>query len=181
MDFKRFLMKINLKAFWREILIAILIGLLIWVSGSQRIVTVGSSDTVCIIDTIVQKVPAVVVRYQRVLLTRTDTINVSDTIQSIRLDTSWLYADVPVQIYKDTNYYIRTIGWLDSLHIHHSAHPVESPVLDIPRRMSIHATLQAGHGVTAPGIQLSVRRWLVGYQQNIVNGTGQLTVGYKLY
>ncbi len=43
----------NLKAYWREILIAILIALLLWVSSADRpIKTIGHTDTVCITDTV---------------------------------------------------------------------------------------------------------------------------------
>ena len=178
-------LKINLKAFWREILIAILIALLIWVSSSQKVVTVGSSDTICHTDTISHSVPgAKVIRYQKVRLWHIDTVQVvtMDSVESVRLDTAWLYTDVPVQEYVDTAYYVRTLGWLDSISIYRPmCKPDTGDPLPPPLNLGVYGSMHLGSGVAAPGIDITFKRWIVGYHYNVINSSGQVTVGYRLY
>ncbi len=90
------------KRYWREILIAGLIGLLIWTNANTPTKHTGSSHTVCIIDTLYMEAPVrTIVRYQRRLVPVFDTITsvYTDTLWQYRVDTSWLYADIPVQKY----------------------------------------------------------------------------------
>lgn len=177
-------LKINLKAFWREILIAILIALLIWVSSSQKVVTLGSSDTICHTDTISHSVlGAKVIRYQKVRLWHIDTVQVvtMDSVESVRIDTAWLYTDVPVQEYVDTAYYVRTLGWLDSISIYRpTCEPTKGETMT-PFNFGVYGSMQLGSGVAAPGIDLTLKRWIVGYHYNVINSSGQVTVGYRLY
>jgi hypothetical protein len=180
------IMKLNLKAYWREILIGILIALLIWISSSEpKIVRSGSSDTTCIVDTVTNVVPgATMVKYVKVKLPFiiSDTV-IGDTVISDRLiverDTSWLYTDVPMNEYKDTSYYIRTIGWLDSVSVYlPKAVKTKSDKFTIP---SLHINTQMGPQHIAPGATLQYKKVQVGYNYNIIQGAGNVTLGYKIF
>lgn len=173
-----------MKKYWKEILIAILIGLLLWISPSERVRTIGSSDTLCITDTILTKVPANIVRYERVKVFVIDTIYQHDTDTTIivRRDTSWLYADVPLIEYVDgTNYYVRTIGWLDSIAVY--PHYEQPKIEDKKKRdkMTLFINSQVGYNILAPGASMSIDRYQVGANYNAANGGLILTVGYRLY
>ncbi len=176
----------NLKAYWREILIAILIALLLWVSSADRpIKTIGNTDTVCITDTVTNVVPgATLVKYVNVKLLTYDTIidhQITDHYIT-RLDTSWLYADVPVNEYRDTSYYARTIGWLDSISVYRHLPVTTSPDHKITRSpyVTIFANTQIGSGVLAPGLSMSVKRLQLGYNYDILQKGGRLTLGYRI-
>ena len=178
-------MKLNLKAYWREILIGLLIGGLIWVSSSTpKIVRTGSSETICITDTITRVVPgATLLRYQTVKIPVYvhDTNVVNIVTKEIIVDTAWIYADVPVQEYKDTSYYIRTIGWLDSVSVYM---PKELPKFDNFKNdkqgVTFFINTQLGNNAIAPGISMSVRKLQIGYNHNVINKTASLTIGYRL-
>jgi len=178
----------NLKAYWREILIAILIALLLWVSSADRPQKhTGSSDTVCVVDTVLRNVPSPVrVEWRKILLSRTDTIyetlSAYDTTVISRIDTSWLYADVPVNEYRDTAYYARTIGWLDSISVYRHLPVTTSPDHKITRSydVTIFANTQIGSGVLAPGVSMSVKRLQLGYNYDILQKGGRLTLGYRI-
>lgn len=182
-------MKFNLKNYWREILIGILIALLLWVSSADRPVkNIHHTDTVCVVDTVVRNVPSPVrVEWRKILLSRTDTIyeNLSayDTTVIVRIDTSWLYADVPVNEYRDTSYYARTIGWLDSISIM-LPKCVNIPDKPLPDKylsgITIFANTQIGSGVLAPGVSMSVKRLQLGYNYDILQKGGRLTLGYRI-
>lgn len=91
-----------MKQYWKEILIAVLIALLIWTNSNTKTRTIGSTDTICHVDTIYLAKPApTLIRYERILLPRYDTVEIVliDTLEKLIIDTSWLYADVPVQDY----------------------------------------------------------------------------------
>lgn len=181
-------MKFNLKNYWREILIGILIALLLWVSSADRPVrTIGNSDTICHTDTINQNVPVPVrVGSRKIYVTHYDTVyaNVTqyDTTIVDHIDTSWLYADVPVQEYTDTSYFIRTIGWLDSVSVYMpkcvKTEPVNYPPLS--KQLSIFANTHLANGVVAPGVTVSVKRLQLGYNWNLINQSGVVTIGYRI-
>lgn len=181
-------MKFNLKNYWREILIGILIALLLWVSSADRPVkNIGHTDTVCVVDTVVRNVPSPVrVEWRKILLSRTDTIyeNLSayDTTVISRIDTSWLYADVPVNEYRDTSYYARTIGWLDSISVYRHLPVTTSPDHKITRSpyVTIFANTHLANGVLAPGVTVSVKRLQLGYNWNLINQSGVVTIGYRI-
>lgn len=181
-------MKFNLKNYWREILIGILIALLLWISSADRPVkNIGHTDTVCVVDTVVRNVPSPVrVEWRKILLSRTDTIyeNLSayDTTVIVRIDTSWLYADVPVNEYRDTSYYVRTIGWLDNISVYMpncvKTEPVNYPPFS--KQLSIFANTHLASGVVAPGVTVSVKRLQLGYNWNLINQSGVVTIGYRI-
>jgi hypothetical protein len=176
------IMKFNLKSFWREILIGILIALLMWVSSADRPQkNTGSTDTVCVVDTITHVVPgATILKYVKIKLP----VYISDTVISDRviMDTSWLYADVPVQEYRDTAYYVRTTGWLDSISVYHpkcETMPARTnPVQNYG--VTIFANTQIGSGVLAPGVSMSVKKLQLGYNYDILQKGGMLTIGYRI-
>jgi hypothetical protein len=182
------IMKFNLKSFWREILIGILIALLLWVSSADRPQkNTGSTDTVCVVDTVVRNVPTPErIAWRKVLLSKYDTIYTTlvdyDTTVIDRVDTSWLYADIPVQEYRDTAYYVRTTGWLDSISVYHpkcETMPVRTnPVQNYG--VTIFANTQIGSGVLAPGVSMSVRKLQLGYNYDILQRGGMLTIGYRI-
>lgn len=180
--------KFNLKNYWREILIGILIALLLWVSSADRPTqTIGSSDTVCVTDTVTRNVPSPVrVEWRKILLSRTDTIyeNLSayDTTVIVRIDTSWLYADVPVNEYRDTSYYVKTIGWMDSISVFVPKCITTSPDHPITRSpdVTIFGNTHLGNGVVAPGVSISVKRLQLGYNYNVINQSSLVTVGYRI-
>jgi len=180
-------MKFNLKNYWREILIGILIALLLWVSSADRPVkNIGHTDTVCVVDTVVRNVPSPVrVEWRKILLSRTDTIyeNLSsyDTTVISRIDTSWLYADVPVNEYRDTSYYARTIGWLDSISIYHPQYEFTTgDKMTQSSPVTIFGTTHLGNGVVAPGVSISVKKLQLGYNYNVINQSGVVTIGYRI-
>lgn len=185
----------NLKKYWREILIAILIGLLLWISGADTPpVHTTSPEIICITDTIVRHVPVPVrLGSRKIFLPHYDTVyqNLSgfapsgvggkDTLIVERIDTSWLYADVPVQEYRDTSYYIRTIGWLDSVSVmHKSCDPVPQRQKVSSYGVTIFGNVITGSGSVAPGIDISVRRLQLGYHYDVIQKGGRLTVGYRI-
>lgn len=181
-------MKLNLKAYWREILIGILIALLIWISSAEpKLVRSGSSDTTCIVDTVTNVVPgATLVKYVKVKLP----YYVHDTIVDHQItdhyitdiDTSWLYADVPMNEYKDTSYYIRTIGWMDSISVYMPKNvKTKSDNYLSGKLPSIHINTQLGAQHIAPGATLQYKKVQVGYNYNIIQGTGNVTLGYKIF
>ena len=181
------IMKLNLKAYWREILIGLLIGGLIWVSSSTpKIVRIGSSETICITDTITRMVPgATLLRYQTVKIPVYvhDTNVVNIVTKEIIVDTAWIYADVPLQEYKDTSYYIRTIGWLDSVSVYV---PKELPKFDNFKNgkitlPSLYINTQIGQEHFAPGATLHYKKVQVGYNYNLIHATGNVTLGYKIF
>lgn len=177
-------MKLNLKAYWREILIGILIALLIWVSSSQpKIIRSGSSDTVCITDTLTKKVPVPVRSASRkIFVVSHDTVHtIVRAIDTLMIqDTSWLYADIPLNEYRDTSYYIRTIGWLDSVSVY--CPKVTSPKLpNFVNFPSLHVNTQIGTNHIAPGATLQYKKVQVGYNYNIIQGAGNVTLGYKIF
>jgi hypothetical protein len=179
------IMKLNLKAFWREILIGILIALLIWISSAEpKLVRSGSSQTTCIVDTVTNVVPgANVLKYVKVKVP----VYVHDTIVDHQIidhyitdiDTSWLYADIPLNEYKDTTYYIRTIGWLDSVAVYVPKNVKTKPVNFILPSLYINTQLGPQH--IAPGATLQYRKVQVGYNYNIIQGAGNVTLGYKIF
>lgn len=175
--------KFNLKNHWKEILIAILIGLLIWVSSADRPTTIGSTDTICHTDTIIQTVPgATLIRYQKVKLpVYVYDTNVVNIIKDRKvLDTAWLYTDVPVNEYKDSSYYIRTIGWMDSISVVRTKCVQNIVKEPWSRSVTIFGNTQLGNGVVAPGMSISVRRLQLGYNYNVLNQSGVVTVGYRI-
>jgi len=175
--------KFNLKNHWKEILIAILIGLLIWVSSADRPTTIGSTDTICHTDTIIQTVPgATLIRYQKVKLpVYVYDTNVVNIIKDRKvLDTAWLYTDVPVNEYKDSSYYIRTIGWMDSISVVRTKCVQNIVKEPCSRSVTIFGNTQLGNGVVAPGMSISVRRLQLGYNYNVLNQSGVVTVGYRI-
>lgn len=179
-------MKFNLKKYWREILIAILIALLMWVSSADKAVTnTGSSETVCITDTVVQRVPgAVRVGWRKIYLSHYDTIYANvvqhDTTVVARIDTSWVYTDIPVNEYRDTGYYLRTIGWLDSLEVYNTAcREVKVAAAPGALDVTIYGNTMLGSGVVAPGATISVKRLQLGWNFNLINQKGTVTLGYR--
>lgn len=185
--FKIIIMKFNLKSYWREILIAILIGLLLWVSSADKSTnTVGSSETVCVTDTITKAVPSPsLVKYVKVKLP----VYLRDTITDHKItdhyitqDTAWLYADIPQNEYRDTNYYIRTIGWMDSISLFVPQYHVTtgSEMTQSSSAVTIFGNTMMGNGVVAPGVSISVRKLQLGYNYNVINQSGVVTVGYRI-
>ena len=182
-------MKLNLKAYWREILIGILIALLIWISSAEpKLVRSGSSDTTCIVDTFTNVVPgATMVKYVKVKLPFiiSDTV-IGDTVISdlviVERDTSWLYTDVPMNEYKDTSYYIRAIGWLDSVSVYMpKTVKTKSDNYLSGKLPSVHINTQLGAQHIAPGATLQYKKVQVGYNYNIIQGAGNVTLGYKIF
>jgi hypothetical protein len=178
--------KFNLKNYWREILIGILIALLLWISSADRPVqTIGHTDTICVADTITKPVPgATLVKYVKVKLP----VHIYDTITHHQIlneyktimDTSWLYTDVPMNEYKDTSYYVRTIGWLDSISIYRPQYQMITGDKMTSSPFTIFGNTQLGNGVVAPGVSLSVRKLQLGYNYNVLNQSGVVTVGYRI-
>lgn len=177
-------MKFNLKSYWREILIGVLIALLLWISSADRSTqTVGSSETVCVTDTITKAVPSpTLVKYVKVKLP----VYIHDTITDHKitdhyiLDTAWLYADVPQNEYRDTNYYIRAIGWVDSVSVFvPKCTQTETVKTPWPRELTIFGNTHLGNNVVAPGVSISVRKLQLGYNYNLINQSGVVTVGYR--
>lgn len=181
-------MKLNLKAYWREILIGILVLLLIWVSSSvPKVIRTGSSETICRTDTIIVSNPVGnVVKYVKVLVPVTDTI--IDTLDIdhyiTKIDTSWLYADIPTNVYDDSLYYVKAIGWVDSIVIYENklsrndlTKDVKTNNVQIPE---IYFNTQVGTQLMAPGINLLYKRVQVGYNFNLIDGSGCVTIGYKM-
>ena len=179
---KIIIMKFNLKNYWREILIAILIGLLLWVSSADRSTqTVGSSETVCVTDTITNAIPSpTLIKHVKVKVP----VYISDLVIRdsviVERDTAWLYADVPQNEYRDTNYYIRTIGWMDSISLF-LPKSVKTETVNTPwsRELSIFGNTHLGNNVVAPGVSISVRKLQLGYNYNLINQSGVVTVGYR--
>lgn len=182
--------KFNLKNYWREILIGILIALLLWISSADRPVqTIGHTDMVCVTDTVTNVVPgATLVKYVKVKLP----FYVHDTIVDHQItdhyitdiDTSWLYGDVPINEYKDTSYYVRTIGWLDSISIFLPKSVKSKYDKSLSDKylsgITLFANTQLGNGVVAPGVSVSVRKLQLGYNYNVINQSGAVTVGYRI-
>lgn len=183
--FKIIIMKFNLKSYWREILIGILIALLLWVSSADKSTnTVGSSETVCVTDTITKAVPApALVKYVKVKLP----VYLRDTITDHKItdhyitDTAWLYADIPQNEYRDTNYYIRTIGWMDSISLFMpKCETIKQELPNYGNKVTIFGNTMMGNGVVAPGVSISVRKLQLGYNYNVINQSGVVTVGYRI-
>jgi hypothetical protein len=126
---------------------------------------------------------ATLLRYQTVKIPVYvhDTNVVNIVTKEIIVDTAWIYADVPVQEYKDTSYYIRTIGWLDSVSVYV---PKELPKFDKSENdkqgVTFFINTQLGNNAIAPGISMSVRKLQIGYNHNVINKTASLTIGYRL-
>jgi hypothetical protein len=180
--------KFNLKNFWREILIGILIALLLWISSADRpqVTTIGNSDAICVTDTVTNVVPgATLVKYVRVKVP----VYVHDTITAFELtdavyirDTAWMYADIPQNEYRDTSYYIRTIGWMDSISVFLTK-TVKTETANYPplsSQLSIFGNTHLGNGVVAPGVSVSVRKLQLGYNYNVVNQSSLVTLGYRI-
>ena len=180
--------KFNLKNFWREILIGILIALLLWVSSADRpqVTTIGSTDSICVTDTVTNVVPgANLVKYVKVKVP----VYVHDTITGFELtdryitDTAWLYADIPQNEYRDTSYYVRTIGWMDSISVFlpkcDKTETVNNPS-SFSSQISIFGNTHLGNGVVAPGVSISVKKLQLGYNYNVINQSGVVTVGYRI-
>ena len=179
--------KFNLKNFWREILIGILIALLLWISSADRpqVTTIGSSDTICVTDTITNVVPgATLVKYIKVKVLTYDTITDHTITDHYITDTAWLYADIPQNEYRDTSYYIRTIGWMDSISLFMPSYHVTigEEMTQAPRwssELSIFVNTHLGNNVVAPGVSVSVRKLQIGYNYNLINQSGVVTLGYR--
>jgi hypothetical protein len=200
--------KFNLKNFWREILIGILIALLLWISSADRpqVTTIGNSDTICVTDTVTNDVPgATLVKYVRVkvpIITGPDTSGIWDYLLQnqeyvtlpytfddsyfqtphITKDTAWMYADIPQNEYMDTSFFVRTIGWMDSISIF-LPKTVKTETVNYPplsSQLSIFANTHLGNGVVAPGVSVSVRKLQLGYNYNVVNQSSLVTLGYRI-
>lgn len=175
---------INLKSYWREILILLLIIILFWKGcgdgGIQivpAVVTAPKPDTIYRSDTV--RMPSPVVReWRRILVPvhdtiytvtdgRTDTIVIRKT--DIRYDTAWMYTDIPVNEYRDStqvdntivNVDIRTTGWLDTLSWRVINLP--KPELNGPP-VGVSGEFMMSRGFLAPGITVHLDK--VGFKYN---------------
>lgn len=162
-------MKIDMKTFWREILIGILILLLCWVGCQKPVqyvqgnVEIVRRDTIRLSDTV--KVPGATLReWRKIFLPVHDTVYTivegmkTDTFVSI--DTAWLYTEVPVHQYRDSvrfeggkilHYDIGTIGWLDTMGLTLKQEVYPDP---ISRKWDISANVIMSRENFAPGIGL---------------------------
>lgn len=176
--------RFNLKNYWREILIGILISLLLWISSADRPTqTIGHTDTVCVTDTITKAVPSpTLVKYVKVKVLTYDTITDHQITDHYIVDTAWLYEDVPQNEYRDTNYYIRTIGWMDSISVFVPKCVKTETVNNTPfsSQISIFGNTHLGNGIVAPGVSISVKKLQLGYNYNVINQSGVVTVGYRI-
>ena len=171
--------------YWREIIICGLIAMLFWIGPKSTIKTIGSSDTICYRDTIYNRIP-VPTRggVKRVYIDRTDSIYIvkMDVDTVTVMDTSWLYADIPLQIYEeDSVYYIRTVGWLDSIDISPRYWQGKLDIRDQNTNFSFWGNLQMGKNNLAPGIWLQNGRYQLGLNYNLYYPGVLLSGGYRIY
>ena len=159
--------------------------MLVWVGSSdKKIKTIGSSETICITDTLIQTIHSpTLVKYKSmpVYLTDTDTVNSVIVERYSEKDSSKVYADIPVNEYKDSAYFARTIGWLDSLVIYNKNIP-EIPKTKLSISLpSLHVNTQFGTDLFAPGAMLQYKKMQLGYNYNLSNSRGNITVGWKIF
>lgn len=186
--------KFNLRNFWREITIGLMAAMLLWTSLTDGdTIHKGATYTDCVVirDTVTQIVPHRVVEYRRVQVDGPVYIDTSYHMADTLTDDSSDYAyvpdtlydviDLPVTEYIDSaSYYVRTLGWLDSISVHNKTVKVIDTQYK-PRTFSLYITNHLGRDTYAPGISATWRRIHAGYNVNVVDGAGTLTLGYRLY
>lgn len=172
-----------LKKYYREmIILGLVAALLASFKSCNNTNSYGTTITECYIDTVVHKIPgATVVRYEKklvpVITERYDTVYSfdTDTLISTINDTAYIYADIPVQEYKDSSYYIRTIGWLDSLSIY------TPKIRHIKASRTSHWLMgQYSRSFYGLGYSIGTDRWISGVMYDIRNKSYGVTLGWRL-
>jgi hypothetical protein len=159
--------------------------MLVWTSLTDGSTHTGTTYTECTstVDTITKVKYSHTVGYRNVSVPvyHTDTIiTPGDTVPYVMTDTVYQYFDLPLEVYKDSNYYLRTIGWLDSIYIENKVvHTVKTKMVTKP--FSVYLTNHMGAGITAPGASVTWRRVHAGYNYDVNRKGGYLTLGVQLY
>lgn len=180
--------KFNLRSYWREVLIAVMAAFLIWMSldkKSPNVIHTGSSYTECIVerDTIhlTTMGRTVDTRYVTMPIYVRDTLIEHDTIQRIYVDTMYEVIEMPLTEYIDTSqYYIRTIGWLDSIAIYPKVITHYKTIKE-RQKFALFGNSTIGQNQFSPGAAAMVNRFYFGYNYNVIDKAGAVTVGYRIY
>jgi hypothetical protein len=186
-----FTKKFTFRNYWREILIAFMAAIILWLSFTDKddshVERRGSSYTECIVqlDTIFLPAQGRTVEYRNVRIPQFvhDTIYRTDTniIERIYVDTTYEFIDLPLTEYVDSaHYYIRTLGWIDSLSIYpRIIHTTQT--ITKPRHWSIYGNSIIQGPNIAPGAALQMKRMYIGYNYDPRLRQNAFTVGYRIY
>lgn len=179
--------RFTLRNFWREILLVIMAAMLVWTSLTDNTTETGSSYTDCYttVDTVSTIVHRRTTAYRTVTVPQfiLDTIHdaTTDTVMYVSIDTVYEYIQLPVEEYTDSStYYVRTLGYLDSISVYAKTVTIEKPVYkDKPVSLYLNSQMQGKTYV--PGAALTWRKLHVGYNYNPGAKEGIWTFGVRIY